>query len=111
MYNPNSLDTICGALAYALGIEAPSEAAPANADLTAYIDEVFAGEKADRVIMYNPDAIAQWIYEKHPQLVKGAKSRADIEIPLCSVMPSVTPVCFGTMYTGAQPAVHGIRRY
>jgi predicted AlkP superfamily pyrophosphatase or phosphodiesterase len=61
--------------------------------------------------MYNPDAIAQWIYEKYPQLVKGAKSRAEIEIPLCSVMPSVTPVCFGTMYTGAQPAVHGIRKY
>ncbi len=111
MYNPNSLDTICGALAYALGIEAPSEAAAANADLTAYIDSVFGGEKAERVIMYNPDAIAQWIYEKYPQLVKGAKSRADIEIPLCSVMPSVTPVCFGTMYTGAQPAVHGIRKY
>ena len=46
MYNPNSLDTICGALAYALGIEAPSEAAPANPDLTAYIDEVFGGEKS-----------------------------------------------------------------
>jgi predicted AlkP superfamily pyrophosphatase or phosphodiesterase len=61
--------------------------------------------------MYNPDAIAQWIYEKYPQLVKGAKNRAEIEIPLCSVMPSVTPVCFGTMYTGAQPAVHGIRKY
>ena len=26
-------------------------------------------------------------------------------------MPSVTPVCFGTMYTGAQPEVHGIRKY
>ena len=26
-------------------------------------------------------------------------------------MPSVTPVCFGTMYTGAMPAVHGIRSY
>ena len=111
MYNPNSLDTICAALAYALGIDAPREAAPANADLVAYIDSVFGGEKADRVIMYNPDAIAQWIYEKYPQLVKGAKSRAEIEIPLCSVMPSVTPVCFGTMYTGAQPAVHGIRKY
>ena len=111
MYNPNSLDTICGALAYALGIEAPSEAAPANADLTAYVDEVFAGEKADRVIMYNPDAIAEWIYRKYPALTKAAQARTDIEIPLCSVMPSVTPVCFGTMYTGAQPAVHGIRRY
>ena len=111
MYNPNSLDTICGALAYALGIEAPSEAAPANADLTAYIDDIFGGEKADRVIMYNPDAIAEWIYRKYPALTKAAQARTDIEIPLCSVMPSVTPVCFGTMYTGAQPAVHGIRRY
>jgi len=35
----------------------------------------------------------------------------DIKIPLQAVMPSVTPVCFGTMYTGAQPEVHGIRRY
>ena len=111
MYNPNSLDTICGALAYALGIEAPSEAAPANTDLTAYIDDIFGGEKADRVIMYNPDAIAEWIYRKYPALTKAAQARTDIEIPLCSVMPSVTPVCFGTMYTGAQPAVHGIRRY
>ena len=25
--------------------------------------------------------------------------------------PPKTPVCFGTMYTGAQPEVHGIRRY
>ena len=111
MYNPNSLDTICGALAYALGIEAPAEAAAANTDLTAYVDSVFGGEKADRVIMYNPDAIAEWIYRKYPALTKGAQARTDIEIPLCSVMPSVTPVCFGTMYTGAQPAVHGIRNY
>ena len=28
-----------------------------------------------------------------------------------TVMPSVTPVCFGTMYTGAQPQVHGIQAY
>ena len=30
---------------------------------------------------------------------------------MATVMPSVTPVCFGTMYTGAQPAVHGIQKY
>ena len=34
-----------------------------------------------------------------------------MELPLCTVMPSVTPVCFGTMYTGAQPQVHGIQSY
>ena len=111
MYNINSLDTICAALAHAFGIEPPAQAAPANPDLVAYIDQIFNGEKADRVVMYNPDAIAQWIYEKYDNLCTKAKTRSDIEIPLTTVMPSVTPVCFGTMYTGAQPAVHGIRKY
>ena len=37
--------------------------------------------------------------------------RTDLEVRYETVMPSVTPVCFGTMYTGAQPEVHGIRRY
>lgn len=111
MTNPNSLDGICASLAYAFGIEAPNEAAAPNEDLISYIDNAFGGEKADRVVMYNPDAVAQWIYEKYPEFVKQAKKRADVEIPLATVMPSVTPVCFGTMYTGAQPSVHGIRKY
>ena len=62
--NETSLDTLCGALAYAMGIEAPEHAATANETLWHYIDEAFSGQKADRIFMYNPDAIAQWIYEK-----------------------------------------------
>lgn len=111
MFNSDSLDTICGALTYALGVDAPRQAAKANDTLVKYIDEIFGGEKADRVFMYNPDAIAQWIYEKYTNLCGDLKNHADVEVPLCSVMPCVTPVCFGTMYTGAQPAVHGIQSY
>ena len=110
-YNSDSLDTICAALAYAMGVEAPSFAAPRNSELSDYIDKVFDGEKADRVVMFNPDAIAQWIYEKYPEFLTRVKSKADKEIYLSAVMPSVTPVCFGTMYTGAQPSVHGIQKY
>ena len=77
--NETSLDTLCGALSYALGIEPPKESAAPCKDLTDYIDEVFKGEKADRVFMYNPDAIAEWIYEKYPQLFKKVKENADIE--------------------------------
>ena len=106
-----SLDTLCAALAYAMGIEPPQLAAPQNTVLADYVDKVFAGQKADRVVMYNPDAIGQWLYEKYASLCKSVQDYADVEIPLSSVMPSVTPVCFGTMYTGAQPAVHGIQRY
>ena len=109
--NKNSLDTVCAALAYALGIEPPSHAAQKNEELALYIDKVFDGEKADRVVMYNPDAVAQWIYQKYPEYMRRAKSVADKEIYLSTVMPSVTPVCFGTMYTGAQPNVHGIQKY
>ena len=109
--NETSLDTLCGALAYAMGIEAPAHAAVANETLCRYIDEAFEGKKADRIFMYNPDAIAQWICEKYPEFLKEVTALTDLQLPLRSVMPSVTPVCFGTMYTGAQPEVHGIRRY
>ena len=111
MKNRESLDTLCAALCYAMGIEPPAYAAEANQFLCSYIDEKLEGKKADRIFMYNPDAVAQWIYEKYPQLVNEVTTRAEVQVPLCSVMPSVTPVCFGTMYTGAQPEVHGIRKY
>ena len=111
MTEKRSLDTICAALCHAMGIEAPAFAAPASPELTAYVDEKLAGQKADRILMYNPDAVAQWVQEKYPQLMKEVPARTEIALPLTSVMPSVTPVCFGTMYTGAQPEVHGIRKY
>jgi predicted AlkP superfamily pyrophosphatase or phosphodiesterase len=106
-----SLDTICAALCYAMGVPAPQFAAEPNPALKAYIDEQLGNKRADRVFMFNPDAIAQWIAEKYPALLEQAKAQTDIEIPLRSVMPSVTPVCYGTMYTGAQPEVHGIQAY
>ena len=111
MYNEISLDRLCGALAYAMGIKAPEFAAPADERLTAYVDEKFGGEKADRIFMYNPDAIAQWIYEKYHNFFDMVDSRTELSLPYKTVMPSVTPVCFGTMYTGAQPCVHGIQKY
>ena len=98
MYNENSLDTICGALAYAMGVEPPKEAAEKNAELSAFIDSAFFGEKADRVVMYNPDAIGQWIYEKYPYFCRAMEKWADVKIPLRSVMPSVK-------YTPRTPSV------
>ena len=111
MSNRSSLDTLCAALCEVMGVEPPREAAAANQELVSYARKTFGGKKADRVVMYNPDAAAQWIMEKYPAFCRSAVNRAGVTLPLCSVMPSVTPVCFGTMYTGAQPEVHGIRKY
>ena len=111
MKNPNSLDSLCAALTYAMGIDAPASAAAPNGDLCAFLDSVLCGQKADRVFLYNPDAIAQWIYEKYDDMFVEIKQKMDIEVPFSTVMPSITPVCFGTMYTGAQPQIHGIQAY
>ena len=106
-----NLGYIAASVCRLLGVDAPRGAMPASEDLVSYAEEVFSGARADRVLMYNPDAIAQWVYEKYPHLMAEAIQRTDLSLPLRAVMPSVTPVCFGTMYTGAQPEVHGIRRY
>jgi hypothetical protein len=111
MSERKSLDTLCAALAYAMKIEAPACSAEANPDLVEYIDRCFGAAGADRIFMYNPDAIAEWVDRKYAQLLKDVTMRTDLELNFETVMPSVTPVCFGTMYTGAQPAVHGIRKY
>lgn len=109
--NPISLDTLCGALCYAMGVEPPEHAAAPNEELCRFVDEAFGGKKADRLFMYNPDAVAQWLFEKYPNYFREVTCCTQLELPLRSVMPSVTPVCFGTMYTGAQPEVHGIQAY
>ena len=111
MHNPISLDTLAAALAHALQVDSPLHSAHANDTLLRFIDEKFGASGADRVVMYNPDAIGEWVYRKYAQLMPYVNNGECIEVPFATVMPSVTPVCFGTMYTGAQPAVHGIQSY
>lgn len=85
---------------YEYGTDAPHEALLS-----------LAGGKIDRAVLYNPDAVAWWLYEKYPAKFAKAKERSDLTLRLTSVMPSVTPVCFASMYTGVQPAIHGIQSY
>lgn len=108
VYNHYSLTGVAAALTQALGAEKPAQAADANPSLSALIES--AGP-VDRVVMYNPDAIGLWLYQKYTEYYLPLQKHVQLSLPLCTVMPSVTPVCFGTMYTGAMPEVHGIQSY
>ena len=94
-----------------MGITPPEAAAAPAQDLVDYIDQKLGGEKADRVLMYNPDAIGKWVWKKHPQYLAEVEENTELDMSFWSPFPPVTPVCFGTMYTGAQPEVHGIHKY
>lgn len=108
-YNAYSLTSVAAALTEALGVEPPRQADAANPALKGLL--AAADGPIDRVVMYNPDAVALWLYQKYTDYYLPVQRYASLTLPLRSVMPSVTPVCFGTMYTGALPEVHGIRSY
>ena len=109
--NAFSLTGVTAALAQALGVDKPAQADPANPFLDRFLQDHFPSGRADRVFMYNPDAIAMWLWQKYTPMFADVARQTQLALPLRTVMPSVTPVCFGTMYTGALPEVHGIRRY
>lgn len=47
----------------------------------------------------------------HPQLADSFRRFAPLTVDLQSMTPPKTPVCFASMFSGAPPEVHGIRRY
>ncbi len=110
VYNSISLNCIAASLASMMNIEPPLKS-NAPADVLANLPVSIGKSKVDRIVMYNPDAIGLEIYQKYTALFAPVLKHIQLTLPLLSVMPSVTPVCFGTMYTGAMPEVHGIRSY
>ena len=110
-YAQNCISSVASSLSEIMGIEAPASAGAANPAFVKMAETAFAGRKADRVLMYNPDAIAHYIFARYTDLLQPVLENTTLALPMQSVMPSVTPVCFASMYSGAMPDVHGIKAY
>lgn len=65
----------------------------------------------DRIFIYNPEAIASWVFEKHISIFRPLTSRAGLTCDMAAVEPVIAPACFASMYTGKLPQEHGIRSY
>ena len=94
------------------GVRRPAQCGdePIKAVLDAAAKELNGG-KIEKMLIFAPDAVGIQLWEKYPEEQQKVESLAPIRIPVKSVMPSVTPVNFGSMYSGALPEVHGIREY
>ncbi len=62
-------------------------------------------------LIYLPDAVGRFLQPRFPDLFRRVRALLPVEIPLRSMVPPKTPVCFASMFTGAAPDLHGIRRY
>ncbi len=94
-----------------MGISMPEGADVPNQVVLDVAKKYFNDESAERVLLYNPDAIALWIYQKYTHYFTPTIQNSQMALPIQSVMPSVTPVCFASMYSGLKPEKHGIKSY
>ncbi len=112
MYSKSKITQVSATISELMGISATPKSETANEIIVNKAKSVLHdGEVFDRVLIYNPDAVALWIYAEYTDLLSPVLMNTDLQIPMQSVMPSVTPVCFASMYTGVEPEIHGIRKY
>ena len=102
---------LCAALCKAAGVRPPEQAAPARTELTDELFSRYGAFTADRIMIYNPDAIGDWVMDKYIGKFARSLEYAPVRHRFITVFPPKTPVCFASMYTGAEPEVHGILKY
>jgi len=85
---------------------------PKFADQVAFAELIEASpNKKTKALIYCPDAFGLHALKRYPHLHQKIKSLSTHEISLRSMMPSVTPVCFASLFSGLAPAQHGIESY
>ena len=65
----------------------------------------------EKSLIIAPDAIGAHLWQTHEDELRELLSLASLKVALRSVFPPKTPVCFASMFTGAQPENHGIQSY
>jgi len=67
--------------------------------------------KIEKAFLFHADAIPSYVVEKYPDIFAKVRENSTVEIGFNSVMPSITPCCFGAMFSGAYPENNGIPEY
>lgn len=110
-FNDIPLTSITGSLCRALNIAPPKYATSSIESLDEYIESKTCGKGVDKIVLYNPDAIGEWISQKYSDKLTNFDKNSEIVLPMLSMIPPKTPVCFASIYSGAKPSEHGIEKY
>lgn len=111
MFNSYSLTQMVASLSRAMGVVPPKQADKSIPLVDAFVDSVMGNERVDRILVYNPDCIGHWHLQKYPDMFIPVLTNTQLTVPIATVSPAWTPICFGSMYTGVSPLVHGILKY
>lgn len=85
-----------------------------QAELAPPLAEVLAaapGRPLAKALIFAPDALGQHLYRHDAGLFAAYERECSLRIRVQAEMPSVTPVCFASIFTGLAPSAHGINHY
>jgi len=107
-----SITSISPTISTLMGIEPPELARGRPLSVvTRAAKRALGGRTAKKLLIYAPDAIGSALFDRHEPAFAQVIRLAPFRVKLSSVFPPKTPVCFASIFTGAQPKSHGIRRY
>ena len=94
------------------GVSAPFDcSAPALEPVLDLSREALGSQAVRRCLVFAPDAFGSQLRGVAPDLFARVAAAAPLAVPLRSIDPPWTPVCFASMFSGAGPDRHGIRKY
>lgn len=67
------------------------------------------GGPVEKCLIVPCDAIGVEQITRYPDMIAPVEKEAPLAVNLMSMVPSVTPVCYASVFSGATPDVHGIR--
>ena len=110
-FNSIPITRLAASLAAAMGVRAPLQAEEPLPMIETLVKDHCRSGSAEKMLLFCPDAIGQWLIQKYTMDFAPVVRYTQLQVPFVSAFPPVTPVNFASIFTGAQPNVHGIRRY
>ena len=113
VFNTKKLTTFAPTIASLTGVSAPRDGEKETfPSLEKLCLEKTGKTTVEKALIFNPDAIGQEFFEKYEtKIFAPLDERTMLKEHFLTAFPPKTPVCFATMFSGAEPSVHGINHY
>ena len=110
---PYSIADLTPTVCHLFGVPEPAECGGiVIPEIAGLADKLMGGNgKTERAVLFCADAMGENQRQHFPEDFAGIEKIAGSRIKSVSVIPSVTPVCYGSIFSGAAPCVHGILEY
>ena len=82
LYNSLPITGVAKTITDIIGIDPPKQAEQSIDIIHNAAKAVFQDKNADRVFMYNPDAIALWLFQKYTAMFEKAFLHSNIQVPI-----------------------------